>query len=430
MSVDADIFTQSFIDLREDFVELLWLVHDRMSRLTALRSRRRQDVLSETSFLLLKQEDALLETYRKLAKELQLIIHDDAHDDLQGMIWMKRKMADEVRSLQGVCGALCTALNWQSPSFLHSIHPQAGLEMGRITGTIDDYKRDQHREGLRYERRFAREYIDASFRFPPQVFATASGMAAMATAIASLLSDETCLGPLLMGQSSYFENIHLVQLYFPGRVIFFDEMDTEGILEAIRIHTPSAIFLDTICNVMTLAAPDLKALVPRIVKEVTVPTTLVLDATGTAMTYQPLRDIPRWNTLLRIVVVESLLKYHQFGMDRVSGGVVWRTGLSPLFLFSRRMVLGTNLAEASVLSLPPPNRKILEKRIKKQGRNAMMIAERLDEVTKNGKKTAISHVVYPGLPNHPANEWMRLRSFCGSFLVCVFKERYRNTKTY
>lgn len=430
MSVDVDIFTQSFDDLHEDFEELLWLINDRIERLMVLRSRRRDSVLEETSAMLLKQEEMLLETYRNLAEELSLMMNDEKRDDLRGMIRTKQRIGDEVRSLQGVCASLCVAMNWQSPSFLHSVQSQAGLETGKIVGTIDDYKRDQHKDGLVYEQRFAKEYIDASFRFPPQVFATASGMAAMTTVIACLLDDKTCIGPVLLGRSSYFENICLVQLYFAGRFILVDEMDTEGILEAIRIHQPSAIFLDSLCNAVTVAMPDLATLLPRIAKEVTVPTTLVLDATGTAMTYQPLSDIPRWNTSLRIVVVESLLKYHQFGMDRVSGGVVWRTGLSPLFLFSKRMRLGTNLVDASVLSLPLPNRKMLEKRMMRQGRNAMMMAEGLEKAVKKGKRTAISRVVYPGLLSHPAYEWMKSRAFCGSFFVVVFKEKYRKVGVY
>lgn len=430
MPGDAAIFVQSFADLHDDFEELLWLVNDRIERLMALRSRRRDAVLKETSAMLLKQEEMVLETYRSLAEELSVRMNDEQCDDLRGMIRVKQRIGDEVRSLQGVCASLCVAMNWQSPSFLDAGQSQAGLETGKIVGTINDYKRDQHADELKYERAFAKEYIDASMRFPPQVFAAASGMAAMTTVIACLLDDKTCTGKILIGRSSYFENIQLVELYFPGRIVFIDEMDAEGILEAIRIHQPSAIFLDTLCNAVTVAMPDLETLLPKIAKEVTVPTTLVLDATGTAMTYQPLNDIPRWNTSLRIVVIESLLKYYQFGMDRVSGGVMWRTGLSPLFLFSKRMRLGTNLVDASVMSLPTPNRKLLEKRMMRQGRNARMMAEGLEKAVKKGKQTAISHVVYPGLSSHLAYQWMKDRAFCGSFFVIVFEEKYRKTRMY
>lgn len=59
-----------------------------------------------------------------------------------------------------------------------------------------------------------------------------------------------------------------------------------------------------------------------------------------------------------------------------------------------------------------------------------MMAEGLEKAVKKGKKTAISHVVYPGLSSHPAHEWMKDRAFCGSFFVIVFEEKYRKTRMY
>ncbi|MEK7632838.1 MAG: PLP-dependent transferase [Patescibacteria group bacterium] len=426
----ADSVAQSFADLHDDCAELLWIIEDRSERIAALRSKRRKHILPETSATLLDQEKSLLLVYTECANDLRGLLNVHDEDRLLECLRVRDRVADTVRSLQGISGALLAASGWQSPSFLAAKHSQAGLETGTITGTINDYKRDQHWDELRYEQAFVKEYVDSPLRLTPFAFVTASGMAAFTTIVATLLDDPTCKGPVLIGASSYFENIQIAQLYFPGRVIFVDEMNAEAILEAIRVHKPSVLFLDTMCNAVTMAVPDLSALIPRIVQVLDAPLTLVIDATGTSVTHQILKDVPLLNIKLHIIVFESLLKFHQYGMDRVSGGIMWRTAMSPFPLFGRRMHIGTNLVDASVLSLPWPNRSVLERRLRRHHRNTTMIATAFDVHTGSDRRTALERVVYPGLPSHPAYSWMKDRDFHGAFFVIVLKERYRKAATY
>ena len=423
----VDSVVQSFTDLRDDCAELLWIIEDRSERIAGLRSKRQKHLLPETSATLLEQEKSLLSVYVECENDLRALLNIHDEDRLPECLRIRDRVADALRSLQGISGALLAASGWQSPSFLAAKHSQAGLETGTITGTINDYKRDQHWDALRYEQAFVQEYIDSSLRLTPFAFVTASGMAAFTTIVATLLDDPTCKGPVLIGASSYFENIQVARLYFSDRVVLVDEMDTEAIIEAIRVHKPSVLFLDTMCNAITMAVPDLTTLIPRIVQVLEAPLTLVIDATGTSTTYQILKDVPLLNIKLHIIVFESLLKFHQYGMDRVSGGIMWRTALSPFPLFGRRMHIGTNLVDASVLSLPWPNRTVLEKRLRRHHRNTTMIAAALDAHARSDRRTALEKVVYPGLPNHPAYSWMKDRDFHGAFFVIVLKERYRKT---
>ncbi len=426
-----DSVAQSFLDLRDDCAELLWIIEDRSERIAALRSKRQKHLLPETSKQLLEQETFLLTLYAKCETDLRALLNVQDDDRLHECLQVRDRVADTLRTFQGVSGALLASSGWQSPSFLAAKHSQAGLETGTITGTINDYKRDQHWDELRYEQAFVNEYIDSPLRLTPFAFVTASGMAAFTTIIATLLDDPTCSkGPVLIGASSYFENIQIARLYFSGRVVLVDEMDTEAIIEAIRVHKPSVLFLDTMCNAVTMAVPDLSSLIPRIVQTLEAPLTLVIDATGTSMTYQILKDVPLLNIKLHVIVFESLLKFHQYGMDRVSGGMMWRTAMSPFPLFGRRMHIGTNLVDASVLSLPWPNRSVLKKRLRRHHRNATMIATALDTHVRSDRRSALEKVVYPGLVNHPASSWMKDRDFHGAFLVLVLKERYRNTATH
>ncbi len=207
-------------------------------------------------------------------------------------------------------------------------------------------------------------------------------------------------------------------------------MDVEQIIAQVKELQPAIIFFDTLCNTEVIALPEMHRIITRLAAEITRPTTLVLDNTGLGIHYQPLHDLPHSSSKLSVIVVESLMKYYQFGMDRVTGGVIWKDGLSPLSIFGSRMHLGTTMPDASVLAMPVPNRELLTKRTLRMGRNAVYLAETLNTHITSKILTPLSHIVYPGLPSHPAHEWSRKRDFQGSFLVLVFKPLFQHTIFY
>jgi cystathionine beta-lyase/cystathionine gamma-synthase len=421
---------QSAADLQDDFTELRVIVDDNSQRLARLGRPLERHARPGTASVIGEIVARTSETFRQLANDLKVLQATRVDDSLDKLVAEKKRIADIVRSLQGVTGSLLAATDWQAPSFVHAECSQAGTQTGRITGTVNDYKRDHHADATNYERCWRQAYIDAPLRFPPQVYVTASGMAAFSTVLTTLATEGKINGPILAGQACYFENKLLLEKFFPGLVHYVDEMNTDSVLAAIAELQPAAIFFDTLGNTEDVAAPDMERLVPKMIEAVTRPTILVLDATGTATSYQPLRNWPRGPCKLNLVVIESLLKYHQFGFDRVSAGIMWRTGLTPLGLFGNRMHLGTGLVDASVLALPQPNRKLFDKRLRRMSRNANLVARALEEHAKTTKMTALAGVAYPGLPSHPAYEWMSKRNFQGSFLVFKLKPQYCFTAYY
>ncbi len=328
---------------------------------------------------------------------------------------------DELRSLQGITAALMTAIDWQSPSFLHSIKSQAGTQAGRIVGTVNDYKRDQNLDAEEFEIAFAKEYIDAPLRMRPNVYATVSGMSAFTTVINFLQHNDKTDGAILVGQNSYFENKGLLKKTFPNRVRFVDEMNIEAILEAVSEHKPSVIFLDTLCNTETVAMPNLAELFPALAKIVKRHTYIVLDNSGMGPMCQPLKNFPRLCLKLHLIVFESLNKFYQFGMDRVTGGIIWGVGNDTLGITSMRTHLGTNIPDASARAMPEPNRKLLDRRMKRIDRNAQFMAEALDSHIRSRSKSPLSHVTYPGLSSYQDYAWTKDLNFHGAFLVLNFK---------
>ena len=82
---------------------------------------------------------------------------------------------------------------------------------------------------------------------------------------------------------------------------------------------------------------------------------------------------------MRLVVFESLNKYHEFGMDRVTAGLVWGVGSDVGKLFTYRKNMGTNIPDASVIALPTPNRWMFDLRLRRLQRNCQYLAQELAE---------------------------------------------------
>lgn len=428
-----DVSTQTLTDLAEDLAELLYLAGSGNHKLATFQelARRQTDAyLPVTTALLADSVMPLTRSYGELQTELAHALAQQAAwqtADIPRLIALKKHGADLVKALHLMTGAVSTAAEWQSPSFLHTTRSQAGKHTGAISGNINDYQRDFHRDGRVYEHAFRSEYIDA--RWTPSVVVTNSGMAALTTVIVGLHMEGKLNGPVIVGKSSYFEYKEVLNEFCPGRITYVDEMDTDAIIETVQRLAPSAIFIDALCNVEAIAVPDLPHLIPALANVTTRPTTLVIDNTGLGPSYQPLRDLPR-GTDLGVVVLESLQKYHQFGFDGVTGGIVWRDHATKLHLFRARMHLGTNMADTSVLALPTPNREMLTRRMTRLHRNATYLAQTLDAHFRTKRHLMVSHVVHPGLPSHPAYAWAQRLPFHGSFLTLAFRTLARIPMVY
>lgn len=273
------------------------------------------------------------------------------------------RLAAVVRAQHALLGGLVTAGDWQSPSFAHSLHAQAGRQAGRIRPHVTDYKRDRHLDGAPYEALYVADYVGGGA--DARAYLTSCGMAAFTTVLGLLALELQPRGPVLLGRSTYHETKGLVTATFGERVLLVDEEDTSAIVGALERVRPAALFLDSLCNAPGLAVPDLDAILRR------VPPTCwaVVDNTCLATSCRPF-DSPA----PRLLVHESLLKLAQLGLDRVTAGIVVARGPGAERLSGLREHLGTNIPDASVYALPLPRREILDGRLARVARNARLLA--------------------------------------------------------
>jgi cystathionine beta-lyase/cystathionine gamma-synthase len=341
----------------------------------------------------------------------------------------KKEYSNVLRVLYSTLGSVLSAGNWQSPSFWHSRTPQAGSDAGHVSASAGDYKRDMHRDEQEYVKKFVKEYVDHSMRLAPFAYATSSGMAAITTVLIHLQRKIKKDDVVLAGKSSYFQNKWQLEKLFPGRVRYVDEFDTEGILSLAKELQPGMIFLDSICGAESLPIPNLHALIPALSKVLSSKSTLVLDNTGLGSMYQPLSDLP-WNPLgMHFICIESLLKFHQFGLDRVGGGITWTPSIAENGLFETRMHLGTIIPDASVLALPEPDRELMDARLVRIGRNASLLAAKLDEAVRGGN-TLLEKVIHPSLHSYEGYKWTKDMPFTGAFITLRFREGKRSVSHY
>ncbi|MBI5621189.1 PLP-dependent transferase [Candidatus Gottesmanbacteria bacterium] len=317
------------------------------------------------------------------------------------------------------------APNWQSPSALHATYDEAGGESGAITMTMNDYKRDYHRDAIPYEQAFRKEYIDGLMTLGVHTYLVSSGMAGLTTILCYLQGEKFMNGPVIVGENTYFQSKGLILGASGRHAILVPETNTNSILRLIEKKKPTAIFLDSLTNSADMLAPDLPTILNHLIRHVRHDVALIVDNTGLSIAWQPMNAIIGKNRHVRLVIYESLNKFHEFGADRVTGGVIWAYGPGTQKLFDYRKNCGTNITDLSAHCLPPPNRKLLEARLNRLHRNTRYLAWRLDDFIASGQAPAFLGVIYPGSPAHASFSWVKNYRFHG----CLIVLRLSNKKT-
>ncbi|HYZ79603.1 MAG TPA: PLP-dependent transferase [Gaiellaceae bacterium] len=396
-------------DLDADLDELLFLAGSAEAALAdAAREIARARLRERTRALLAPQLVSSRTRYRAISERLlALRAHIAEARATRALVCElaaeKASLADLLRVEQALAAALLAAADWQSPSFLHSGVPSVGRQDGCIRAHWNDYKRDRHLDADRYERRYRRALVDG----PPDLRAllTSCGMAAFTTVLSFLQLEGKLAGPVLAGAGLYHESRLLLERALPGRLRLVDEADTAALLHAIDELRPSAVFLDSLSNTKWMPVPDLGGVLARLAGA---PAYLVVDNTGLSVTCQPFALA---DESVRLIVFESLLKYAQLGLDRANAGIIVARGGDAERLSHYREHLGTNVADVAVHALPQPDRRVLERRLGRLQRNALLLADRLR--TNAGD---VVEVVYPR-PELP---------FRGSCLSLVFHDQEAN----
>ncbi len=429
--MNIDILKESFDDIKDDFKELEYLSNSAIAELDKFISEieKKKIYIRIESFDISKQEAdrVRIQLTQILGKiEIQAIqARNTGYSDqlLEKLTNSKNIIFQELRTIYSLMGSVITSTDWQSPSSSFSVFSEAGSQTGKIKNTSNDYKRDVHLDEEIYEKAFLKEYIDSRLKFGIHVYMTSSGMSAFTTIFNFLLGEGKIKGKILAGRSSYFQYKQLLSGITGDKVIWCDETNTSKIIDSIEKFRPSAIFLDSLCNASAIPIPNLAYLIRYLTNHIRDDTYLVIDNTCLGPTYQLMQLVKGKSNKLHLTVFESLMKYHHFGLDRATGGIIYAWGKNTYKLYDYRKNSGTNIADSSVYLFPHPNRIMLEKRLERFQRNATYLAATLSDHIKGGNNSKINQIIYPTLPNFTANGKTANLSFTGSFFNIEFKKK-------
>jgi cystathionine beta-lyase/cystathionine gamma-synthase len=436
---DAHMPEQSKADLIEDFCILEYLAADQLKKLNNFLSsfeRVKGTAQQETKTHLFEsiaiQQKIQTQILLRLRNDVDMLNKQSPTEEmLKENIQKKYEFSDLLRTRQSLLAGLIVATNWQSPSFLHSVVPQAGIQTGKIEATINDYQRDRNVDQLAFETAFKKQYIDSPAKVAIHVYGAASGMAAFSTILGFLTMEVKPTRPIIMGKSEYFEIGDLMRKTFGNLIIEVDEFHTDEIIQAIGREKPSVILFDSLTNSPGVSSPDFSILIENIVKTCAQETYVIIDNTGMATQYQPIKSkfFPPLGPV-RLIVFESLNKYYQFGMDRTTGGVIWTIGSNTGMISDFRVHMGTNMSDMQATLLPAPNRKLLDARLMRLHRNAYHLASKLQQFVHNNPTVCMEKINYPGLSTYPGYPWTKNRPFNGSFFTFSFKAKYQTITYY
>ncbi|MCB9467429.1 MAG: pyridoxal-phosphate dependent enzyme [Candidatus Obscuribacterales bacterium] len=314
---------------------------------------------------------------------LERVARFSSQSDLDQILESVRKdhlqMKAELREGFKIKGAMLSVRDWQSPIYAAS-YPTAGNRLNhKIEEHIWDYKRDGHLDALAYEEAFTEEYLGHLGSTRLRAYLAGSGMAAFSTVLHWLEGERKVEGNVLALTPMYFENIHLARAFFKKVSCVSPESkaELEAALESIR---PSVIFLDTVTNSGAVREHDLEAILAWARSQGDKELTIVIDTTCQPCMLLPenlLKDLP---ANISVIIVESLAKHHQFGMDAVTGGIIVIDAEEHLHKSFKptRARLGTNITDASAGSLPTPNKIRLERRLRRHSKNMERIVRSLN----------------------------------------------------
>lgn len=423
-----DILQQSLIDLRLDFSELTALTLDYLEKLTVYSqalhkqqhwcSLKTKEVQQNITDVICQQLVQLSSEIRKASDSTFSSLNN--WDTLNNLSTQKKQYKEILRSFVGLIAQTIAATDWQSPSFLTSSISQAGRQTGLIQATVNDYKRDLHLDAHNYEQLFRKEYLDTFLHLPVQIYATASGQAAFSTILSYLHGEKRMQGSVLVGEHVYFENIWLLKKTVKEKCIIIPETP-QAIATAIKTYSPSALFLDSLSNTQQIHIPDLTPICD-VVHKISYPFSFILDNTGLTTFFQLFKHFPPITNNLHIIGFESLNKYHQFGFDRTTGGIIYALGANVGKISDYRVHTGSIISDIAALSLPTPNRLLLQKRLKRHERNAQTIASYIQKAIEEKKIPCLDAVIYPNASG--ANNSL----FLGSYLTLALNKPYNSIK--
>jgi cystathionine beta-lyase/cystathionine gamma-synthase len=279
--------------------------------------------------------------------------------------------------LRAVCkkssSKICT--NWQSPPMESALDASIKENAGEMVSNGVDYHRALHLAGINYERNFLESILSNSQDCT--VLATSSGMAAINTALQYISQKiSSTQGPVIVDQGCYHETRFIAEALFAHRLKYLDLSSSQS-LEILDEIKPALVIFDSTRNSKSISLLP----VAEILGSLKNSDCFVLVDTTSLVSPEPIISEAKSKKIFdRTIIVTSLAKLHQYGLDLVTAGaIIYHRSLDNCFpgVKNFRTHVGANISEDSAVILPRPSLGLLQRRAELISRNVDIISSAL-----------------------------------------------------
>lgn len=398
---------QSRADLRNELVETECL-------LSALGSTLRSRWMGTHLFASILPLESQCGSYIEILRET--LTNGCGAVTLRDIARLRVQFHYQCRQLHRLAGALQTLENWQSPVFLASGEIPAGRHHPHLSERGFDYSRDRHIDAEEYERLFLSELLP----LPPgesYAWLTSSGMSAILLAIDHIRSRLPAGARVLARGDMYHETRELLSHWFGSNIDWLPD-DSSDIVSPLRSGPYGALFLDAHTNATRLRCPAVLPVLEYISAQGDHAPYCLCDTT--ALPFAAAEWLSKSPPMPpgKVFFAESLIKFHQFGLDATNAGILLGIGHCPANddLWYLRAHLGVNISDTAAATLPRPNRIALYSRLCRMQRNARIIGDALAPLADIAGGSRLGHAVSPTLDGHPDHLILRSLPFQGAIV--------------
>ena len=292
-------------------------------------------------------------------------------------------------------------LEWQSISYESSKRAQIYRSEELGYKGILGYKRVHYPALISYEKDFVKEFFENNEKNSSLIsLMTNSGQGAFLT-IREMIAIAVPKSPsVLLSPHTYYETRTLVSNACGWRSVFFECDNESSILQQVQKERPDVLMLEPYYCSETVSFLDVHFLVNalnniKIDKKLYV----VIDSTMMSGAIQPFNAYFT-NPNVEVILFESMIKYREFGIDRVNAGFVVAPKKFLRRLINSRAITGTILDEISLNLLPRITKSRLTSRMNTIYRNALYISQELQKFADNQANILVEGIEFPGIPSH------------------------------
>jgi len=306
------------------------------------------------------------------------------------------------RYLLSCFASTVTRLEWQTVSLESSKREEIfKKEEFDYKGTLG-YKRVHYPKLIEFEKKFLDEFIQGANKQDLVCLFTNSGQAAFATLremiFSMLLKGE---GSILLSPNGYYETSSLLSGLKSFECKYFLKNDENTILEQVKAGKPDILVLEPYYCENSISLLDIHAILLKLnTLSLEKDLYVIIDSSMMSGAIQPYIEELN-NPHIHIFLMESCIKYREFGMDKVNAGFLVSHKRFLGKLITARARIGAILSNIELETLPRVSKLQYDRRMKTITRNSLYFCNEIGKVLQNRRYSLFSGIEYPGNVEHP-----------------------------